>query len=89
MITSKRASASAFFSQVKEKLNGEECNKFVGYMHGLMKKELKFANVMQSIVQLLSGTERDHLLMGFKDFVPVKHRPAYEQCIKMRKREAF
>uniref|UniRef100_A0A0D3D237 Regulator of telomere elongation helicase 1 homolog n=1 Tax=Brassica oleracea var. oleracea TaxID=109376 RepID=A0A0D3D237_BRAOL len=85
----KQASASAFFSQVKEKLNGEECNKFVGYMHGLKKKELKFANVMQSIVQLLSGTERDHLLMGFKDFVPVKHRPAYEQCIKMRKREAF
>ncbi|KAL0808272.1 hypothetical protein Bca101_100764 [Brassica carinata] len=84
----KQASASAFFSQVKEKLNGEECNKFVGYVQGLKKKELKLANVMPSIVQLLCGTERDHLLMGFKDFVPVKYRLAYEQCIKMRKREA-
>ncbi|CAH8337055.1 unnamed protein product [Eruca vesicaria subsp. sativa] len=84
----KQASASAFLSQVKEKLNGEDYNKFVGYVQGLKKKKLKLVNVMESIVQMFSGTERDHLLMGFKDFVPVKYRPAYEQCIKMRKREA-
>ncbi|CAH2068017.1 unnamed protein product, partial [Thlaspi arvense] len=84
----KEASASAFLSQVKEKLNTEEYNKFIGYMQALKKKELKLLNVMQSIVQLFCGADRDHLLMGFRDFVPVKHRPAYEQCIKTRKREA-
>ncbi|ESQ26992.1 hypothetical protein EUTSA_v10018072mg [Eutrema salsugineum] len=84
----KEASASAFLSQVKEKLNTEEYNKFIGYMQALKKKELKLANVIQSIVQLFCGTERDHLLMGFRDFVPAKYRPAYEQCIITRKREA-
>ncbi|XP_010473004.1 PREDICTED: regulator of telomere elongation helicase 1-like [Camelina sativa] len=83
----KEASASAFLSQVKEKLNTEEYKKFIGYMQALKKKEIKLANVMQSIVQLFCGRERDHLLMGFKDFVPVKYRPAYEECIKTRKRE--
>lgn len=92
VIDNKGASASAFLCQVKRKLNGEEYNRFLGYVQGLKKKELKLVNVMESIVQLLcgsgSGTETEHLLMGFKDFVPTKHRPAYEQCIEMRKREA-
>ncbi|CAN8233359.1 unnamed protein product [Cochlearia groenlandica] len=84
----KEASASAFLSQVKEKLSAEEYKKFIGYMQALKKKELKLANVMQSIVQLFCGTERGHLLTGFKDFVPAKYRSAYEQCIKTREREA-
>ncbi|KAF8117924.1 hypothetical protein N665_0008s0262 [Sinapis alba] len=84
----KEESASAFLSQVKEKLNAEEYSKFIGYMQALKKKELKLASVMQSFVQLFCGKERDHLLMGFKDFVPVKYRSAYEQCIKTRKRDA-
>ncbi|KAL1199370.1 Regulator of telomere elongation helicase 1 [Cardamine amara subsp. amara] len=81
----KEASASAFLSQVKEKLNTEEYKKFVGCMQALKKKELKLANVMESIVQLFCGKERDHLLTGFRDFVPVKYRPAYEQCIKSKR----
>ncbi|XP_056847234.1 regulator of telomere elongation helicase 1 homolog isoform X2 [Raphanus sativus] len=85
----KEATASAFLSQVKEKLNAEEYNKFIGYMQALKKKETNLATVMQSIVQLFCGKERDHLLIGFKDFVPVKYRPAYEQCIKTTKRDAL
>ncbi|KAF3515488.1 hypothetical protein DY000_02062050 [Brassica cretica] len=85
----KEASASAFLSQVKEKLNAEEYNKFIGYIQALKKKEIKLASVMQSIVQLFCGKERDHLLMGFKDFVPVKYRSAYEECIKTTKRDAL
>ncbi|KFK42398.1 hypothetical protein AALP_AA2G251000 [Arabis alpina] len=83
----KEERAPAFLRQVKEKLNAEEYKEFIGYMQALKKKELKLANVMQSIVQLFCGAERDHLLMGFKDFVPDKYRPAYEQCIKTRKRQ--
>ncbi|CAA7025798.1 unnamed protein product [Microthlaspi erraticum] len=83
----KEANASAFLSQVKAKLNTEEYKKFIGYVQALKKKELKLADVMQSIVQLLCGRDRDdHLLMGFRDFVPVKYRPAYEECIRTRKR---
>ncbi|KAL0866039.1 hypothetical protein Bca101_045157 [Brassica carinata] len=60
----KEASASAFLSQAKEKLNAEEYSKFIGYMQALKKKEIKLVSVMQSIVQLFCGKERDHLRMG-------------------------
>lgn len=54
-----------FTLKVKAKLNTEEYKKFIGYVQALKKKELKLADVMQSIVQLLCGTERDdQLLMG-------------------------
>lgn len=72
VIDNKGASASAFLCQVKRKLNGEEYNRFLGYVQGLKKKELKLVNVMESIVQLLcgsgsgSGTETEHLLMGIQ-----------------------
>ncbi|KAJ0256732.1 Regulator of telomere elongation helicase 1 [Hirschfeldia incana] len=85
----KEASASAFLSQVKEKLNAEEYSKFIGCMQALKNKEQNLATVMQSIAQLFCGKERDHLLMGFKGFVPAKFRPAYEQCIKTTKRDAL
>ncbi|WZZ05552.1 hypothetical protein YC2023_091473 [Brassica napus] len=85
----KEASASAFLSQVKEKLNAEEYNKFIGYIQALKKKEIKLASVMESIVQLFCGKERDNLRMGFKDFVPVKYRSAYEECMKTTKRDAL
>ncbi|XP_010538012.1 PREDICTED: regulator of telomere elongation helicase 1 [Tarenaya hassleriana] len=81
----KEASASAYLSQAQEKLDTAEYKKFIGYMQALKNKEIKLVDVMQSVVQLFSGPDRYPLLMRFKDFVPVKYRSLYEQCIEQRK----
>ncbi|GAB2293557.1 Regulator of telomere elongation helicase 1 [Dionaea muscipula] len=76
------AKGSAFLLQVKEKLTPMEYKEFVGYMKALKSKELKIGPVLQSIVKLFSTQERLPLLRSFKDYIPGKYLPLYEEhCI--------
>ncbi|KAI3995365.1 hypothetical protein MKX01_015105 [Papaver californicum] len=71
-----------FLIKVQEKLTSEEYKEFVGYMKALKSKTMKINNVLQSIVRLFSTPERFLLLTRFKDFVPAKYHPVYEQYLK-------
>ncbi|RZC50378.1 hypothetical protein C5167_018802 [Papaver somniferum] len=71
-----------FLIKVQEKLTPEEYKEFVGYMKALKSKTMKINDVLQSIVKLFSTPERFLLLTRFKDFVPAKYRPMYEQYLK-------
>ncbi|KAI3863649.1 hypothetical protein MKW92_053648 [Papaver armeniacum] len=71
-----------FLIKVQEKLTPEEYKEFVGYMKALKSKTMKINDVLQSIVRLFSTPERFLLLTRFKDFVPAKYRPMYEQYLK-------
>ncbi|KAL8130026.1 hypothetical protein V2J09_019181, partial [Rumex salicifolius] len=73
------AQGSAFLVQVREKLTSAEYGEFVGYMKALKSKAMKMSSVMQSIVNLFSTAERLPLLRRFKDYIPQKYRPLYEQ----------
>lgn len=73
---------SGFLLQVKEKLTTTEYKEFVGLMKALKSKEMNIGQVLQSIVRLFSGPQRLHLLERFKDYVPAKYRPLYEQCLE-------
>ncbi|XP_010249778.1 PREDICTED: regulator of telomere elongation helicase 1 isoform X2 [Nelumbo nucifera] len=73
---------SAFLIQVKEKLTVAEYKEFVGFMKSLKSKTMKMSNVLQSIVRLFSAPERHHLLKRFKDYIPEKYHPMYEQHLR-------
>ncbi|KAG9459287.1 hypothetical protein H6P81_003795 [Aristolochia fimbriata] len=76
-----KTSASSFLLQVKEKLSLSEYAEFVGFMKALKSKSMRIVPVLESIVRLFSGTDRCHLLRRFKDYVPVKYQPVYEQHV--------
>ncbi|OVA13874.1 Helicase-like [Macleaya cordata] len=73
---------AAFLIQVQEKLSVAEYKEFVGYMKALKSKTMKINHVLQSIARLFSTPERFLLLIRFKDYVPAKYRPMYEQYLK-------
>ncbi|GAB2228119.1 hypothetical protein Droror1_Dr00009949 [Drosera rotundifolia] len=75
------AKGSGFLYQVKEKLSPTEYGEFVGYMKALKSKAMKIGPVLHSIVRLFSTPDRLHLLRSFKDYIPAKYLPLYEeQC---------
>ncbi|XP_077212407.1 regulator of telomere elongation helicase 1 homolog isoform X2 [Tasmannia lanceolata] len=73
---------SAFLMQVQEKLTTEEYKEFVGLMKALKSKTMKIIPVLESIARLFSSPERLVLLRRFKDYMPAKYRPLYEQNLK-------
>ncbi|PIA42612.1 hypothetical protein AQUCO_02000207v1 [Aquilegia coerulea] len=73
---------SAFLIQVQEKLSATEYREFVDYMKALKTKTMKVAHVLQSIATLFSSPERHFLLKRFKDYIPAKYQPMYEQYLK-------
>ncbi|CAN0878268.1 Regulator of telomere elongation helicase 1 homolog [Linum grandiflorum] len=78
----KEAKGSDFLNQAKEKLSASEYIEFVSLMKGLRSKVMKIGQVLPSIVKLFSGPERFQLLQRFRDYVPAKYRPLYEQYIR-------
>ncbi|KAI9160826.1 hypothetical protein LWI28_011852 [Acer negundo] len=73
---------SAFLIQVQEKLSATEYKEFVGFMKALKSEAMKIGQVLQSIAKLFSGPDRLPLLKRFKDYVPAKYHPLYEQYLK-------
>ncbi|KAK3219740.1 hypothetical protein Dsin_013710 [Dipteronia sinensis] len=73
---------SAFLIQVQEKLSAAEYKEFVGFMKALKSEAMKIGQVLRSIAKLFSGPERLPLLKRFKDYVPAKYHPLYEQYLK-------
>ncbi|KAH9666138.1 Regulator of telomere elongation helicase 1-like [Citrus sinensis] len=72
---------SAFLIQVQEKLSATEYKEFVGFMKAMKSKAMKISHVLQSIAKLFAGPERLPLLRRFKDYVPAKYHPLYEQYL--------
>ncbi|XP_072959072.1 regulator of telomere elongation helicase 1 homolog [Typha angustifolia] len=73
---------STFLMQVQEKLSIAEYKEFVGLMKALKLKTMKVTPVLESISRLFSDPGRHLLLKRFKDFVPAKYYPIYEQLLK-------
>ncbi|XP_039117490.1 regulator of telomere elongation helicase 1 homolog isoform X1 [Dioscorea cayenensis subsp. rotundata] len=76
------ARGAAFLVQVQQKLSVEEYTEFVDLMKALKSKTMKVMPVLESIARLFSAPGRFFLLERFKDFVPPKYRPLYEQHIR-------
>ncbi|KAF9615542.1 hypothetical protein IFM89_024390 [Coptis chinensis] len=87
MPCNEESKGSAFLSQVKEKLTTVEYREFVGYMKALksaLKTEtIKINQVIESIATLFCSPERQFLLKRFKDYIPVKYQPMYEQHLRV------
>ncbi|XP_020535309.1 regulator of telomere elongation helicase 1 homolog isoform X1 [Jatropha curcas] len=80
---------SAFLIQVKEKLSAAEYKEFVGFMKALKSKAMKIGNVLESIVRLFSGPERNPLLKRFKDYIPTKYHSLYEHYLEANDETLF
>lgn len=73
---------STFLIQVREKLSDGEYKEFVGFMKALKSKAMKIGHVLQCIMRLFSAPDRLPLLQRFKDYIPAKYHPLYEQCLE-------
>ncbi|CAL9115659.1 unnamed protein product, partial [Musa acuminata var. zebrina] len=78
-----KTSGSAFLMQVQEKLTVAEYKEFVGFMKALKSKTMKITPLLESIAKLFSSPGRFSLLERFKDFVPAKYHPIYEQLLRV------
>ncbi|XP_043701718.1 regulator of telomere elongation helicase 1 homolog isoform X2 [Telopea speciosissima] len=74
---------SDFLIQVQENLSAVEYKEFVGFMKALKSKTMKINHVLQSIASLFSAPGRFLLLKRFKDYIPEKYRPIYEQHLRI------
>ncbi|URD77018.1 regulator of telomere elongation helicase [Musa troglodytarum] len=78
-----KTSGSAFLMQVQEKLTVAEYKEFVGFMKALKSKTMTITPLLESIAKLFSSPGRFSLLERFKDFVPAKYHPIYEQLLRV------
>lgn len=81
--SNEESKGSAFLMQVQEKLTAAEYKDFVGYMKALKSKTMKISTVLQSIATLFSSPDRHFLLKRFKDYLPAKFQPLYEQHLRI------
>ncbi|XP_073396887.1 regulator of telomere elongation helicase 1 homolog isoform X3 [Physcomitrium patens] len=77
----KNRRAANFLKEVKGRLSSGEYKGFLECMRGLKNQSIDMNRLLQSVGNYFSAPERLYLLRSFGEFVPSKHRAAYENLL--------